>query len=75
MTQLTHILERKMSVTASFKAYNKALFGLGEQRTFLEDGKAFLATVEEVNQQGELVLKATDNKRRYFQHKTIEWVY
>lgn len=75
LTQLAHILERKLSVAASFKAYNKALFGLGEQRTFLEDGKAFLATVEEVNQQGDLVLKAADNERRFFQHKTIEWVY
>ena len=75
LMQLAHILERKMSVTTSFKDYNKGLFGLGEQRTFLEDGKAFLATVEEVNQQGDLVLKATDNERRIFQHKTIEWVY
>ena len=75
LMQLAHILERKLSVTTSFKDYNKALFGLGEQRTFLEDGKAFLATVEEVNQQGDLVLKATDNERRIFQHKTIEWVY
>ena len=75
LTQLAHILERKLSVAASFKAYNKALFGVGEQRTFLEDGKAFLATVEEVNQQGDLVLKAADNERRFFQHKTIEWVY
>ena len=75
LKQLARILESKLSVIASFKAYNKALFGLGEQRTFLEDGKAFLATVEEVNQQGELVLKAADNKRRYFQNKTIEWVY
>lgn len=75
LKQLARILERKLSVTASFKAYNKALFGLGEQRTFLEDGKAFLATVEEVNQQGDLVLKAADNERRFFQHKTIEWVY
>ena len=55
---------------------NKNLnFGLGKQRTFLENGKTFIATVEEVNQQGDLVLKTTDNKRRYFQHKTIEWVY
>jgi BirA family biotin operon repressor/biotin-[acetyl-CoA-carboxylase] ligase len=75
LKQLARILERKLSVTASFKAYNKVLFGLGEQRTFLEDGKAFLATVEEVNQQGDLVLKAADNERRFFQHKTIEWVY
>ena len=75
LMQLAHILERKLSVTTSFKDYNKALFGLGEQRTFLEDGKAFLATVEEVNQQGDLVLKAADNERRFLQHKTIEWVY
>lgn len=75
LTQLAHILERKLSVAVSFKAYNNALFGLGKQRTFLEDGKAFLATVEEVNQQGDLVLKAADNERRFFQHKTIEWVY
>ena len=75
LMQLAQIFESKMSVPVTFKAYNKVLFGLGKQRTFLENGKTFLATVEEVNQQGDLVLKTTDNKRRYFQHKTIEWVY
>lgn len=75
LKQLDQIFQSRLSLPASFKAYNKALFGLGVQRSFLEDGKAFLATVEEVNQQGDLVLKTADNKRRYFQHKTIEWVY
>ena len=75
LSNLDQIFESKMSVLVTFKTYNKALFGLGEQRTFLEDGKEFLATVEEVNQQGDLVLKTADNKRRYFQHKTVEWVY
>jgi BirA family biotin operon repressor/biotin-[acetyl-CoA-carboxylase] ligase len=75
LNQLSHFLVTKMSSTASFEAFNNALFGLGEERTFLEDGKPFQATVKEVNSQGELVLKTAQNQLRYFQHKTVEWVY
>ena len=75
LTQLTHFLVTKASISTSFEAFNKALFGIGEQRTFLENGRPFLAIVEGVNQQGELVLKTAENELRYFQNKTIEWVY
>ena len=75
LTQLTHFFVTKASVSTSFEAFNKALFGIGEQRTFLENGRSFLAIVEGVNQQGELVLKTAENELRYFQNKTIEWVY
>ena len=73
--QLSHYLETKMSPLDSLEAFNKALYGLGEERTFLENDKPFQATVEEVNAQGELVLKTAQNQLRCFQHKTIEWIY
>ena len=73
--QLSHYLESKMSPLDSLEAFNKALYGLGEERTFLENDKPFQATVEEVNAQGELVLKTAQNQLRCFQHKTIEWIY
>lgn len=73
--QLSHYLETKMSPLDSLEAFNKALYGLGEERTFLENDKPFQATVEEVNAQGELVLKTAQNELRCFQHKTIEWIY
>ena len=75
LTQLTHFLVTKASISTSFEVFNKALFGIGEQRTFLENGRPFLAIVEGVNQQGELVLKTSENELRYFQNKTVEWVY
>jgi len=73
--QLSHYLETKMSPLDSLEAFNKALYGLGEERTFLENDIPFQATVEEVNAQGELVLKTAQNQLRCFQHKTIEWIY
>lgn len=73
--QLSHYLETKMSPLDSLEAFNKALYGLGEERTFLENDIPFQATVEEVNAQGELVLKTAQNELRCFQHKTIEWIY
>jgi len=75
LNQLTRFLVTKASVSTSFEAFNKALFGIGEQRAFLENGRPFLAIVEGVNQKGELVLKTAENELRYFQNKTIEWVY
>ena len=75
LNQLTHFLVTNTSVSVSFEAFNKALFGFGEKRTFLENGQTFQATVEGVNHQGDLVLKTADHQLRYFQHKTIGWVY
>ncbi len=75
LIELTFYFKAKMTVEESFNAFNQALFGLGEQRQFLENGEALTASVEGVSQQGELILRTTDNKLRYFQHKTVQWVY
>ena len=75
LENLTDYLTSGMVVSDSFSAFNKALFGLGEKRSFLAEGQAFQATVDSVNEQGELILKTEDDQFRTFQHKTVEWVY
>lgn len=75
LNQFSYFIETNLSVSDSFKAFNNVLFGLGEERTFLEDGKPFQATVMEVNEQGELILKTAQNQLRCFQHKMVEWLY
>lgn len=75
LENLTVYLTSGMAVSDSFSAFNKALFGLGEKRSFLAEDQAFQATVDSVNEHGELILKTEDDQYRTFQHKTVEWVY
>ncbi len=75
LADLSFYLTSGITVSDSFSAFNKALFGLGEKRSFIAEGQAFQATVDSVNEQGELVLKTVDGQFRTFQHKTVEWVY
>ncbi len=75
LADLSFYFTSGISVKDSFSAFNKALFGLGEKRSFLAEGQAFQATVDSVNEQGELILKTEDDQFRTFQHKTVEWVY
>lgn len=75
LQQLAHYLTLSMTVEETFRAFNASLYGLGEMRDFVEGGLAFKATVQRVNQHGELVLKTAHAKERSFQHKRVEWVF
>ncbi|MGB1449433.1 MAG: biotin--[acetyl-CoA-carboxylase] ligase [Flavobacteriaceae bacterium] len=72
---LAKYFSSQMTPKESFAAFNAALFGLHQQRTFIKEGKSFIASVQSVNEQGELILKTEDQKELYFQNKGIEWVY
>jgi biotin-[acetyl-CoA-carboxylase] ligase BirA-like protein len=75
LADISFYLTSGITVSDSFSAFNKTLFCLGEKRSFIAEGQAFQATVDSVNEQGELVLKTADGQFRTFQYKTVEWVY
>lgn len=45
--------------------YLKNLFGLGEQRTFVSNDQQFQGVIQNVNENGELVVTVNDNLRSY----------
>jgi len=55
------------------KEYIENLFGLGETRTFISTEKKFIGTIEEVNENGELVV-SVDNERKDYRLKEISFV-
>ena len=45
--------------------YSENLYGRGERRTFVSNGKEFEGRIEQVNENGELVVSVTNERRNY----------
>lgn len=75
LAQLEDYFTREISIAQTFDAFNASLYALNEKHRFSENGNAFIASVQGVNEQGELILKTSDGNKRNFQNKSIEWIF